>query len=193
MKHIIIEGLDCIGKNALIKKIADYYNYENLTIRHFGKPPKFTQGKDILSYQIDCFNAEILLLNSIYQLELGSHSYYENTVIWNRSFHGEYVHGHLHRQYDKSKLLNEISILEKKLTSNTYFFVFYSSPDFAMKKEDGHSFSKNLEQKNNEIYLFHEIFDQSIIANKKIINVEENGYFKTKETIFQESLKLIQK
>ena len=40
MKHIIIEGSDRTGKNTLIKSICDKYEYNNITIRHFGKPPK---------------------------------------------------------------------------------------------------------------------------------------------------------
>ena len=65
MKLIIIEGGDRLGKTSLIKGLCEYFNYDNITIRHFGKPPMNLSSEDVLDFQFKCFNYEGNLMHEI--------------------------------------------------------------------------------------------------------------------------------
>ena len=55
MKLYIVEGGDRLGKSTLISKICQSANYDNVTIRHFGKPPKtFPENVTPFEYQKQC-------------------------------------------------------------------------------------------------------------------------------------------
>jgi len=197
MKHFIIEGGDRLGKSTLIKHIAELYDYDNVSVRHFGKPPKkLAEDEEFLSYQIKCFYKEGYLLEYIKNLENDIYGYYENIVIWNRSHLGEYVYGQMFRNNVPRNILNSLKTFEEKFilyNEDTYLILLTADPDFFLKKEDGNSFSKNLIQKTTELKLFKEVFEHSEISNKLIIKVDENGEFISEEEIFNKVIELIKK
>lgn len=166
MKHIIIEGLDALGKDTLIKGICDSFNYENIAIRHFAKPPK--NNIDPLSFQINVFLKEFNLLHSF----SSCNDYHKNLIIWNRSHLGEYVWGSLYRGCNKHVISDKLkSIEEKYLIDETYLIYLYSDADFAAKNEDGESLGKSISDKEHQLKLFGEIYDSSLIKNKIKIKV----------------------
>ena len=174
MKTIIVEGGDRLGKNSLIKSLCEYYNYDNITVRHFGKPPK--NIKDPLLYQSKCFLKEANLLNQIRDLEKDDYSYFENIVIYNRFIYGEYVYGQMFRDENKEELINYLYGFEQRhlMNENTFLILLTADPEFFLSKEDGQSFSKNLDQKTKELKLFNEIFDQSILTKMKLkVNLDD--------------------
>ena len=192
MKHIIIEGIDQTGKSTLIKSLCEHFNYDNLTIRHFSKPPK--NFKNPLEYQKACFLNEKDLLNQLLKNESNG-AYFENILIWNRSYLGEFVHGHLHRGYSKKELKEEIINFEKyfMIDHQSHLILLLADSEFCMAKEDGNSLSKNIIQKTLEIELFKEIYNESLISNKKIIYVNQPNtiLFKDKNKILLEVLNFI--
>jgi len=195
MKHIIIDGGDCLGKNSLIEGLSKHFNFDNVSVRHFGKPPKeFEEGETPLSFQAKCFIKEGNLLDVIKQLEEDQYGYYENVVIWNRSPYGEYVYGQMFRNQDPNEIesflrgFEELFLLENP---ETYLILLTADPDFFLSKEDGNSFSKNLEQKSKEVQLFDEIFEKSAIDNKLRIKVNEGNSFHTKDFVLQKVMEFI--
>jgi len=190
MKHIIVEGIDRVGKSTLIKFLAEHFNYDNVHIRHFGKPIK-SKG-DILSSQQSMFVNEARLLRSIKENEKQG-AYFENIVIWNRSHIGEYTHGHLHRGYSKRELKSVVLNYDKNFLDlkNTFLIFMYADPEFCMKMEDGNSLSQDLDKKEKEIKLFKEAMEISLIENKINIKVNKKNNFKDKKEIFNEILKFI--
>ena len=199
MKLLIIEGPDRCGKSSLIKGICEYYNYDNISIRHFGKPPKSLLGEAALSYQLNAFYKEAELFSKSLQLLSDYYSYYENTFIWNRSHLGEYIYGPMFRNAnmtDYSNVVkNSLSLFEKKYFStlkNVYLITLVADPKFNLSKEDGNSFSQTLEQKTKEIELFKEAHEFSIIHPKLLLKVDENGAFRPKEDILNEVLEFIE-
>ena len=186
MKHVIIEGGDRLGKSTLIEGISKHFNYDNVSIRHFGKPPKvFPEGISPLEFQAKCFWKEAHLLESIRQMENDEYCYYENVVIWNRAHLGEYVYGQMFRGQDPKELENylhnfEIRHLVDK-SDETFLVLLTADPKFFLSKEDGQSFSQNLKDKTIELALFDDIFEKSQIDNKLRLNVSENGEFLPKE------------
>jgi thymidylate kinase len=198
MKLIIIESPDCLGKNLLIKGLCEYYNYDNVMIRHFGKPPKNLNFKDIEKFQWNAFSDEAnFILQSKSNFSTHLESYYENIFIWNRGIHGEYVYSAMFRYGDKEFLANQIRIFEKYKFHDTNldvtFILLTATPEFALSKEDGKSFSQTLEQKTEELNLFNEIFESSSIKKKIKIQVNEGNNFINKEKILKTAIEFIEK
>ena len=176
MKLIIIEGIDCIGKDTLIKGIQEHFIKDyNVCIRHFGKPPKNLNTEDVLDFQFKCFENEVKLISNINTP--GYYRYYDDLIIWNRSHLGEYVYSQMFRggnaQDLKYKLLNFEHWHLENFMFGTYLITLTADPQFALSKEDGQSFSQNFEQKTKELELFKEIHEFSTIKNKIIIKVDE--------------------
>ena len=193
MKHIIIEGGDRLGKDTLLKGICDYFNYENITIRHFGKPPKGMSPKETLDFQLDVFYKEILFVDYIRDnIDGDEWGYYPNTVIWNRSHLGEFVYSQMFRGISKKEIKQKLRLFEERnLSPNMYLITLTAAPEFFLSKEDGNSFSQNLDQKTRELELFKEAHKNSIIPKKKLIKIDFEGRFRTKEKILESIIRFI--
>lgn len=187
MKLIICEGGDQLGKNTLIDGLLKHFNYDNVLIRHFGKPPKLDEDLDPLNFQITCFEKEGRFLELTKQLENDEFNYYENIVIWNRSHYGEYVYGQMFRNQNPNELINYIQNFDERyLISNEitpYFILLTADPEFFLNKEDGKSLSSNLTTKSEEIKLFDEVFNLSLIDKKIKIKVNEGINYIDKQLI----------
>jgi len=197
MKLIIIEGGDRLGKSTLIGKLAEHFNYDNVVIRHFGKPPKvFPEGVDPLSFQAECFDREGYLFSQLCSMESDEYNYYENIVIWNRAHLGEWVYGQMFRGIDPNKIQNMLDNFEEKFFMyddiEVFLILLTADPEFFHSKEDGHSFSKSLEQKTRELSLFDEAFHNSAIDNKIRIKVNVGDSFRGKEEILKDVLDFLQ-
>jgi len=197
MKHICIEGGDSLGKNTLIEGICKHLNYDNLIIRHFGKPPKGMSPKETLDFQFDVFYKEIVEVRDHFQenIEGDVWGYYPNTLIWNRSYLGEYVYSQMFRGIPKQEIKQKIKIYEERnfnhLYPDVYLITLTASPIFFLSKEDGDSFSQNLEQKTRELELFKEVHHLSIIPHKKLVKVDFEGHFRDKDKILESVIQFI--
>jgi len=191
MKHIIIEGGDRLGKDTLIRGIQDSYE-DNWTIRHFGKPPKGMSPKETLDFQFDVFYKEAIFVDYFMNEFSDEYGYYDNSIIWNRSHLGEYVYSQMFRGIGKREIKERIKLFEtRNLSSNMYLFTLTASPYFFLSKEDGDSFSQSLEQKTRELELFKEAHNLSIIPHKKIVKVDYEGEFRSKEKILESVINFI--
>jgi len=191
MKHIIIEGGDRLGKDTLIRGIQDSYE-DNWTIRHFGKPPKGMSPKETLDFQFDVFYKEAIFVDYFMNEFSDEYGYYDNSIIWNRSHLGEYVYSQMFRGIGKREIKERIKLFEtRNLSSNMYLFTLTASPYFFLSKEDGDSFSQSLEQKTRELELFKEAHNLSIIPHKKIVKVDYEGEFRSKEKILETVINFI--
>jgi len=195
MKHILCEGGDELGKNTLIEGLIKHFSFDNIHIRHFGKPPKeFPNEITPLKFQTECFYKEGYLLEKISQLEEDVYGYYENIVIWNRSHLGEYVYGQMFRDNDPSEIEDMIKNFEEQFllnNSETYLILLTADPEFFLSQEDGKSFSKNIIQKTEELKLFNKIFEKSSIDKKLKIKVNKNNTFISKSLILNKVIDFI--
>ena len=66
MKLIILEGGDRLGKDTIIDGIRNTFKTDNLTIRHFGKPPRGLTPEAVLAYQFKAFDKELALSFFVY-------------------------------------------------------------------------------------------------------------------------------
>ena len=176
-KLIIVESGDCLGKTSLIKGLCEHFDYKNVTVRHCDKPPK-DLNEDVLMYQLKAFKQEFNLIFSTQTMDK-KYLYHDNIIIYDRFYSGEYVYGQLFRNYTSSVLKKKISDLEKVFLTwlepycDTYLVTLTADPQFFLDRDDGNSFSKNLEQKTQELELFKEAHIFSTIKNKLLVKVDK--------------------
>lgn len=194
MKHIIIEGGDRLGKDTIVKRLCDHFDYKNITLRHFDKPPKGMSPKETLDFQFDVFYKEMLFVDHIRDNIHGDDwSYHDEIVIWNRSHLGEYVYSQMFRGINRKEVSEKLRLFEERnLYTDMFLITLTAEPRFFHAQEDGDSFSQNLEQKTQELQLFKEAHALSMIPNKKIVKVNQGNNYKGKEIIFEEVIQLIE-
>jgi len=193
MKLIICEGGDRLGKSSLIKGLCEYFNYDNVTVRHFGKPPKNLNPQEVLDFQFKAFDKEMELFHYIRQSSsYDKYSYYPETMIWNRSHLGEFIYSQMFRGGDPNILRTKLLNYEKGFISYEVFLITLTAdPKFFHSKEDGNSFSDTLEDKSKELELFKEAHNFSSIPKKLLVKVDKrNGKFRSKSDILNEVLTL---
>jgi thymidylate kinase len=211
MKLIILEGGDNLGKDSLVKSLCQHFNYDNVTVRHFGKPRSGLSSEEVLDFQFKCFKKEMKLWREIYlQYICNQYHYYSETLIWNRSHLGEYVYSQMFRGGDPKVLKKKLRKFEEGFISHeVYLITLTADPEFFFEREklecDGGSLSKTLQEKMRELELFKEAHDFSIIANKHLLKVDKEteigtgtewkmkgpNLFRPKEDIFNEVLNFL--
>jgi thymidylate kinase len=195
MKHIIIEGGDRLGKSSLIRGICEHFDFNNVCVRHFGKPPKGMTPNETLEFQFESFHKESYLSYHMHEIMDGDvWMYYPTVLLWDRSHLGEYVYSQMFRGIDKKTITNRILGFEKNsylYPNQIHLVTLTADPEFFLSKEDGESFSKDLVQKTRELELFKEVHDISQIKNKLLIKVDQDGVFKSKEEILTTVLNFI--
>jgi len=194
MKHIIIEGVDRLGKDTLINGIWQHYNKENFIFRHFGKPPKGMSPQETLDYQFNIFNNEIWLVENFIE-NMDEWSYYPNNFIWNRSHLGEYVYAQMFRGISRQEIRKKIQLYEERCFTNAtpdmYLITLAATPEFCFQCDDGDSLSNSIDNKTKELELFKEVHKISIIPHKKTIKVDFDGEYRSKESILESAIKFI--
>ena len=181
VKILIIEGCDRSGKDTLINELKN--DYEKVLVLHSGIPSN-DDTKDLYSYYYD--NLIHNTLNAYYNTD-------NDLVIHNRSMYGEYVYGTKYRSEDKESVLKTISNLEASqlntfIRKDQLYFVLLSStdPSVLANNDDGNSYSSKVNDIQDELNLFKEVFDRSKIKNKKIVYVNDGPNFRSKRDIYND-------
>lgn len=193
MKVIIIEGTDNVGKDTIIKRLAN--EPEQCEIVHCEKPPKM-ENKEMALYQEESFSS--LLGQTIYDYNKNRSS--NKYFIHNRSWYGEYVYGCMYRNNNTYNVRAMINTLENILNTNIkeddlYFITLLSNNmDFLSRNEDGLSLSKGkIELIEQETKRFEEIYNFSFIKNKHIVYVNNGTQFRPHDDIYNEIFSFINK
>lgn len=195
MKLVIIEGPDNTGKNTVIQGLMEHYNF--VKVEHCSKP-KSIKAEDIQTEQINFFYN--LVNNDIKEyMMLGPNNI--DMIIHNRSVYGEYVYGCMYRNcsdYYAEELINQCEIRYNKMNKMHDDFEVYlvmlltNDSNVIVKNEDGKSLSNGkLDKIKEEQNRFERIFNKSILYNKKIVYVDNNGSFRDKADILNEILNFI--
>lgn len=186
MNHLIIEGPDNVGKNKLIEQFVKFS--PNLMIRHFSKPHGQTKEEQ-QNYQLETFSFEFrfsTLLSNFSEVSPNKN----DILIWNRSHIGEMVYAPLYRN-SKGNWVYDLEQTFNFDNRRIFLILLTGDPEFLIRNDDGLSFSTKLEDKQNEIELFKQAVDKSIIKNKMIIKVNEGMKFKPANKIYEEIYKFI--
>lgn len=179
-KIIIIEGPDNCGKDTLINKLKDYY--KDVRVLHAGIPTS-----DNLF--------EFYYSGLIHDTLDGYYDHSLSAVIHNRSIYGEYVYGPKYRNESKEDVEHlirklEIGELRTFIFSTDLYFILLtsSSSDLLVKNDDGLSLSSKKSDIEDELHAFNDIFDKSMIENKKKVFVNDGDNFRDKDDIYKEVL-----
>jgi len=177
MKLLIIEGPDRCGKNTLIQNLTS--QAENYVVRHFGSA-KGDNDEEKRDYQFQFFKKEFSLASDLrHRMEMPDKERYPRDIwIWNRAHLGEFVYGKIYRETHPEEWVMQMeSLYGMDLDPSIYLLLLKADPEFLCERDDGQSFSSDLEMKIQEIEQFEEAFDRSNIMNKMILNVSENSLY----------------
>lgn len=149
MKVIIIEGCDNTGKTTLISNLVKHYsvNY-NVLVRHCGKPIKCA---DVLGYQAKSFINEVDVI-AAYKLAIERHDDKETIVIYDRFVQGEYVWGHLYRNYSINDIKTRcvaptMQEIDSQLDQSNIISILLDAPtEFILNNDDGKSFASDYDK-----------------------------------------------
>ena len=186
MKVIIIEGTDNVGKDTVIKRLANDFNKS--IIYHCEKPKSKTPEEQSAEQE-----AEFAKLVGYSRYCAMKHS--DGTYIHNRSAYGEYVYGCMYRNNDEQDVVNMIWNFEKALGDDIdirLIVLLSNSVDFLVKNDDGLSISNaKKELIEEETRRFEEIFCLSKLKHKKLVYVNNGDKFREKDDIYNEIMKFI--
>ncbi len=190
MKLLIIEGPDRCGKNTLIKNLTS--QAENIVIRHFGS----AKGKDDnekRNFQYQFFKKEFELASLRSRFEMPDKERYPRDLwIWNRAHLGEFVYGKIYRNTHPDQWVMKMEELYGlDIDPSVYLLLLTADPEFLCKRDDGLSFSAEIDKKTQELASFRDAFDRSKIMNKKIINVSNGENYLDADIILDEVNKFL--
>lgn len=193
MRSIIIEGPDRCGKNTLIKNLCEQFSYDNVVVRHCAKPPRNIGIADVYKWQMRAFIEEGKLSRYLSSMDEREFKYYENLLIHNRYYPGEYVYGIMWRGYRKEFISEKLKVFENTYVNldSTLLVTLYGDEEFLMSKEDGNSLSQTVQKKREEVDLFLEFHEKSLIRNKLSLKVNNGTDWLNPTDIFNEVLNRI--
>lgn len=170
--NIIFEGPDNTGKGTQIRLLNRYIT-ENGNIPFHVLHYSGIKNKDPEKIQKLSSNYYAQMFDI---LETSGKDF-----ILDRSHIGEAVYSPLYRRYSGDYVFE----LEKEfddVLKTCVLFLFIDTPENLIKRDDGLSFSTQVEMKQKEVDLFKQAFQKTNISNKHLIDCS-NGIDKVHETI----------
>jgi len=184
LRSIIIESVDRLGKDTLIKALLDKLGF--MQVVHYQKPmllSKYVEAakhsatmtykseddlkSDALkAYQFSSFETMFKMLGS------------DGKFILNRAHLGEMVYAHRYRGYDGAYIY---FLEESWCPLDEVLLILLHTSDFSFIADDGESF--NFDQKEEEQLDFVRAFERSKIKHKLMIDVSAAGDFVPKNII----------
>ena len=182
-QSIIIEGPDNVGKGTQIQIIREYIAKKNIASHYL----HYSNIKGISNkHQIERISK--CLYTEMFQLiDLSSQP--RIVMILDRAHLGEFVYSPMYRHYSGDYVWD----LEKDFKNrnigymNTKLIVFIDNPENLVKRDDGLSFSIELDKKKEEVERFVKAYETSVLQ-KKLINIKNKSiddvWFEVKEFLF---------
>ena len=166
MSIIFIEGHDNVGKGTQIANIRNYfYPEKQFHILHYGGVKSKLPSDEQLQFNKVYYNEMFRIISMMHQANMN--------VILDRSHLGEWIYGPMYRNYDPSYIWDLESMFKfKPWWNETYLIHFTSSPETVIKRDDGFSFTIDLNKKQKEIDLFQDAINRSSIAHKVSIDID---------------------
>lgn len=165
---IVIEGPDNVGKSTLIKNIKDHFNDMSLINLHFGNV-KQDSKEDVIAYSKKTFQDMFCIMQDQATRD-------KSGVICDRAHLGEMVYGPIYRNYPADFVID----IERQWTNylpvwnNLFLVTLYDTPERLIERDDGLSFSTDLDKKTTEINNFLSAHDKSLIKHKLKLNIKDH-------------------
>lgn len=160
---IIFDGIDRCGKTTQIKLLQKHLISKPTHVIHYSAIYGITSKKS-REY------GEIIYRD---MFDLISDAYYKGrNLIFDRSHIGEFVYSPIYRNYSGSYVFG----IEQEYKLNPFFnhialIVLIDEPENVIGREDGNSFSTDIEIKKLEIDRFKLAYELTSIKNKLLINI----------------------
>lgn len=174
---IICEGPDNVGKSTLIKNLKDHFNDYTLHTLHYSNV-KQDSPEIVQEYSTK-------LYTEMFDVMLNSTAYNKSGIICDRSHLGEMVYGPIYRGYSGEYVIG----IERKFSNihsiwnNLFLITLYDEPENLIRREDGLSFTTDLEKKKIEIDNFKSAHEKSTIRNKLILNIKDQDALNVKDLV----------
>lgn len=185
MKLLIVEGCDRTGKDTLIQNLCK--SSENYAVRHFGFP-KGNNDFEKRKFQYDFFQKEYLFMQEFKKYQITDN----DLLIWNRSPLGELIFGDLYRDTKPNEWVMRMETdFSFDIDPSVYLLLLWAPAEFLCKRDDGLSFSAEIDKKKEEIARFKSAFKQSKIMNKLSYDVSDGEEYVSKDEIFSDINKFL--
>lgn len=161
---IFIEGLDRCGKDTQISALKNHFNKDIFCTLHYSNV-KHKTNKETLEYSKKLYSNMFDIINFQDSLEC--------STILNRSHIGECVYSPMYRNYSGEYVFTlESNMLH---VADQFLFTFIDEPENLISRDDGLSFSTDLEKKKQEVELFISAHNKSNISNKLLVNINNKS------------------
>jgi len=162
---VIVEGPDNVGKTTLINNIKNNFNDVIFQTMHFSNV-KQQSSEDVVEYSKKLYSDMFYVMSCMQGIVAGG-------VICDRSHLGEMVYGPIYRGYTGEYVLSiEDTYANSKFFENLILITCYDDPENLIERDDGLSFSLDLETKKTEISNFLNAHEQSNIKHKLLLNIK---------------------
>lgn len=178
--NIILDGVDCVGKDTQIRFIEEEFESRDKVVHllHYSNI-KMNSKEKILKASKLRYREMFKLFNKSDDL---------NIFIFNRAYLSEYVYSPIYRNYDGSYVFDYEKDFISKKYEPTKLIILMDEAEKIIKRDirrgDGKTFSLDIDKKNKELNAFKEAYDKSLL-DKKLVYL--NG--KTPIQLFNEDIK----
>jgi thymidylate kinase len=164
---IIVEGPDNVGKSTLIKNVKDYFNDMTLHNLHYSNV-KQPSKEAVIEYSKKTFNEMFQMME--FQIR-----FHKSGIICDRSHLGEMIYGPIYRDYTGEFVLDIEKTYSNNISlwNNLFLITLVDEPENLIARDDGLSFSTDLEKKQTEIDNFCNAHNKSLIKNKLQLNIKD--------------------
>jgi len=169
---ILIEGPDRVGKSTQLDLIKKYLeeNGQTIHVLHYSSIKGDNVKEKSERHYTEMFN-------------LIKFATYNNlNLAMDRAHGGETVYSSIYRNYIGDYVYEIEERFGRRVLNNIKLYVFVADPQDLISRDDGKSFSVELEKKTDEINRFKEFYEKSNIKHKTLINITG----KTIEQVFDE-------
>ena len=164
---IVVDGPDNVGKSTLIKNLKDHFNDITFHTLHYTNV-KHSGSVELIEYSTKLYKEMFDLMFFVSTKE-------KSGVICDRSHLDELVYGPIYRGYTGAYVLDIERAFKhiKPVWDNLVLITLYDDPENLIAREDGLSFSVDLEKKKTEIENFKFAHEKSLIEHKMLLNIKD--------------------
>jgi len=161
----IIEGIDNVGKSTLIKNLKNALNDYVFQTLHYSSVKQPTLELNIK------YSTELYM--QMFSMMLNQQRFDKSGIICDRSHLGEMVYGPIYRKHPGTYVLDieKQFMCSRSLWDNLFLITLVDKAENVIARDDGLSFSVDVDEKDAEIYAFKEAHEKSQIKNKLLVDV----------------------
>jgi len=166
---VIIEGPDNVGKSTLIQNLKNSLNDMVFHVLHCSNVKQKNQDA-IIKYNKNLY---FQMLDLMFHMSTKP----STGMICDRSHLGEMVYGPIYRGYSGDYVLDIENSFRHigPVFDNLFLVTLIDEPENLITREDGLSFSTDLQKKQREIDLFKNAHEKSGIKYKLLLNIKDHN------------------